>query len=146
MNLAEKIDYLVNRILLKAENQHELLIGDCQSDVQLTNTQEHILMLLANENLTNTDLAKRLNLTQAAMTKAVKSLIKQGMLEATKDKVDARQTRFQLTDKAVPVATEHEHHHKATMTVYSDLLKSFKADEKVVIERFLNEIVKELEE
>ena len=31
----------------KAENQHELLFGACQSGVKLTNTQEHILMLLS---------------------------------------------------------------------------------------------------
>lgn len=56
--LEKKLDNLVNRILLKAENQHELLFGACQSDVKLTNTQEHILMLLSQEKLTNTDLAK----------------------------------------------------------------------------------------
>lgn len=56
--LEKKLDSLVNRILLKAENQHELLFGACQSDVKLTNTQEHILMLLSQEKLTNTDLAK----------------------------------------------------------------------------------------
>lgn len=75
--LEKKLDSLVNRILLKAENQHELLFGACQSDVKLTNTQEHILMLLSQEKLTNTDLAKRLNISQAAVTKAIKGLIKQ---------------------------------------------------------------------
>ena len=34
------------------------LVGSCTSNVALTNTQEHILMLLAEEMLTNSDLAK----------------------------------------------------------------------------------------
>ena len=70
-HLAEKIDQFLNEVILKAENQHEILIGSCTSDVPLTNTQEHILMLLSEESLTNSDLAKKLNVSQAAVTKAV---------------------------------------------------------------------------
>ena len=33
MQLEKQIDCLVNEILLKAENQHELLFGTCQSGV-----------------------------------------------------------------------------------------------------------------
>ena len=46
LELEEQVNQLINQILLKAENQHELLIGQCRSQVKLTNTQEHILMLL----------------------------------------------------------------------------------------------------
>ena len=53
--LAHKIDSFLNEIILKAENQHEILVGSCTSNVALTNTQEHILMLLAEEMLTNSD-------------------------------------------------------------------------------------------
>ena len=58
-HLAEKIDQFLNEVILKAENQHEILIGSCTSDAPLTNTQEHILMLLSEESLTNSDLAKK---------------------------------------------------------------------------------------
>ena len=47
LELEEQVNQLINQIVLKAENQHELLIGQCRSQVKLTNTQEHILMLLA---------------------------------------------------------------------------------------------------
>ncbi|WP_025197396.1 MarR family transcriptional regulator, partial [Streptococcus agalactiae] len=92
--LEQKLDHLVSQILLKAENQHELLFGTCQSDVKLTNTQEHILMLLSQEQLTNSDLAKKLNISQAAVTKAVKSLISQDMLKANKDSKTVIYTSF----------------------------------------------------
>lgn len=123
MALGQEIDRLINQILLKAENQHELLIGSCQSEIKLTNTQEHILMLLSQENLTNSDLAKRLNVSQAAVTKAVKSLVKQKMLESIKDKTDARVTYFRLTELAKPIAQEHEHHHALTLSVYDHLFR-----------------------
>ena len=59
--LAKDIDAFLNEIILKSENQHEILIGHCTSEVALTNTQEHILMLLSEESLTNSELARRLN-------------------------------------------------------------------------------------
>ncbi|MGT2933435.1 zinc-dependent MarR family transcriptional regulator [Streptococcus catagoni] len=143
--LEKKIDHLVNHILLKAENQHELLFGVCQSDVKLTNTQEHILMLLSQEKLTNTDLAKKLNISQAAVTKAIKNLVKQNMLATTKDLVDARVTYFELTALAKPIAQEHTEHHNQTLDVYARLLSHFSEEEEKVVEKFLTVFAQELE-
>lgn len=145
MQLEKQVDKLVNQILLKAENQHELLFGDCQSGVAITNTQEHILMLLSHERLTNSDLAKRLNISQAAVTKAIKYLVSQGMLASVKNKEDARVTYFELTDIAKPVAKEHTHHHDATLAVYKNLCNQFSEDEQDVIARFLKVFSDELE-
>ena len=145
MQLEKQVDKLVNQILLKAENQHELLFGECQSGVAITNTQEHILMLLSQERLTNSDLAKRLNISQAAVTKAIKYLVSQGMLASVKNKEDARVTYFELTDIAKPVAKEHTHHHDATLAVYKNLFNQFSDDEQDVIARFLKVFSDELE-
>jgi DNA-binding MarR family transcriptional regulator len=144
-HLENQLDALVNQILLKAENQHELLFGSCQSDVRLTNTQEHILMLLSQEKLTNSDLARRLNISQAAVTKAVKSLVAKKMLATSKDKTDARVTYFELTGAAKPVADEHTYHHDRTLDVYKNLLDGFSDDEQKIIERFLDVFSNELE-
>lgn len=103
-------------------------------------------MLLSQENLTNSDLAKRLNVSQAAVTKAVKSLVKQKMLESIKDKTDARVTYFRLTELAKPIAQEHEHHHALTLSVYDHLLDTFSKEERAVISRFLTALSKELKE
>ncbi len=79
LELEEQVNQLINQILLKAENQHEFLIGQCRSQVKLTNTQEHILMLLSEGHVkTNSELAKTLNVSQAAVTKAVKNLGQRG--------------------------------------------------------------------
>ena len=139
--LAHKIDSFLNEIILKAENQHEILVGSCTSNVALTNTQEHILMLLAEEMLTNSDLAKKLNVSQAAVTKAVKSLINQGTF---KDKKDARVTFYRLTELAQPIAYEHEHHHAHTLETYQSLLDRFSQDEQQAIEKFLEALVGEI--
>lgn len=63
MRLKKQVDKLVNQISLKVENQRELLFGDCQGDVAITNIREHILMPLLQGRLTNSDSAKRLNIS-----------------------------------------------------------------------------------
>ena len=143
-HLAEKINHFLNEVILTAENQHEILVGSCTSDVRLTNTQEHILMLLSQESLTNSDLAKRLNVSQAAVTKAVKSLVEQKMLETFKDKKDARVTFYRLTDLARPIAEEHQHHHVHTLETYQRLAEQFSSDEQEVIVRFLDGLIGEI--
>ena len=143
-HLAEKINHFLNEVILTAENQHEILIGSCTSDVRLTNTQEHILMLLSQESLTNSDLAKRLNVSQAAVTKAVKSLVEQKMLQTFKDKKDARVTFYRLTDLARPIAEEHQHHHVHTLDTYQKLAEHFSSDEQEVIVKFLDGLIGEI--
>ena len=146
LELEEQVNQLINQILLKAENQHELLIGQCRSQVKLTNTQEHILMLLSEGRKTNSELAKTLNVSQAAVTKAVKTLVKEGMLEAKKDKDDGRVTYFVLTQEAKPIAQEHEEHDQETLGVYRSVLDQFDNQERQVIGRFLTTLAEKIED
>ena len=142
--VANKIDRFLNSILLLSENQHEILVGSCTSGVSLTNTQEHILMLVSDEALTNSVLAKKLNVSQAAITKAVKPLLSQGMLETYRDENDARVLYYRLTDIGKPIALEHQHHHQHTLHTYEDVLSKFTHNEQGVISRFLDLLEEEL--
>ena len=142
--VANKIDRFLNSILLLSENQHEILVGSCTSGVSLTNTQEHILMLVADEALTNSVLAKKLNVSQAAITKAVKPLLSQGMLETYRDESDARVLYYRLTEIGKPIALEHQHHHQHTLHTYEDVLSKFTKNEQGVISRFLDLLEEEL--
>ena len=142
--VANKIDRFLNSILLLSENQHEILVGSCTSGVSLTNTQEHILMLVADEALTNSVLAKNLNVSQAAITKAVKPLLSQGMLETYRDENDARVLYYRLTEIGKPIAVEHQHHHQHTLHTYENVLSKFTKNEQGVISRFLDLLEEEL--
>ena len=142
--VSNKIDRFLNSILLLSENQHEILVGSCTSGVSLTNTQEHILMLVADEALTNSVLAKKLNVSQAAITKAVKPLLSQGMLETYRDENDARVLYYRLTEIGKPIALEHQHHHQHTLHTYEDVLSKFTKNEQGVISRFLDLLEGEL--
>ena len=142
--VANKIDRSLNSILLLSENQHEILVGSCTSGVSLTNTQEHILMLVADEALTNSVLAKKLKVSQAAITKAVKPLLSQGMLETYRDENDARVLYYRLTEIGKPIAVEHQHHHQHTLHTYENVLSKFTKNEQGVISRFLDLLEEEL--
>ncbi|MGT2712743.1 zinc-dependent MarR family transcriptional regulator [Streptococcus oriscaviae] len=139
--LAHQIDQSLHDIVLCSENQLEILVGTCQSGVTLTNTQEHILMLIENNSYTNTEIARQLNVSQAAITKAIKSLIAQEMLVAVRDSKDARVVRYSLTETAKPIAAEHAHHHAHTIASYKELLSAYSESEQAVISRFLTDLV-----
>lgn len=139
--LGLEIDEFLSEILLQAEHQHEILVGSCQSDAPLTNTQEHILMLLSKESLTNRDLAQRLKVSQPAVTKAVKALVAQDLLEPFRDERDARVVYYGLTDKALPIAEEHSHHHAHTLATYEKIAEQFSQVEQESIRRFLKILV-----
>ncbi|MDG3132994.1 zinc-dependent MarR family transcriptional regulator [Streptococcus suis] len=143
-NIAVEIDRCLHEIVLSSENQLEILIGNCQSSVKLTNTQEHILMLIEKNAYTNTEIAKQLNVSQAAITKATKSLVAQGLLVAVRDLKDARIVRFSLTEAAKPIAAEHAEHHAHTLEVYEKLLKEYNDDEQQIIVRFMNDLVRKI--
>ncbi|MGT2911403.1 zinc-dependent MarR family transcriptional regulator [Streptococcus cameli] len=140
-NLAKLIDKSLHEIVLSSENQLEILVGHCQSDITLTNTQEHILMLIENNEFTSSEIAKQLNVSQAAITKAVKSLMAKEMLIAVRDSQDARVVRYTLTELAKPIAAEHTHHHAHTLEVYEELASSYSESEQKVISRFLEDLV-----
>ncbi len=120
--IALEIEKYLHEIVLSSENQLEILVGSCQSTVKLTNTQEHILMLIEKA-YTNTEIAKELNVSQVAITKATKSLVAQGLLVAVRDDKDARIVRFSLTEVAKPIVAEHAHHHAHTLEAYEELWK-----------------------
>ena len=141
LELAYQIDQALHEIVLSSENQLEILVGTCQSEVTLTNTQEHILMLIEHNAFTSSEIARELNVSQAAITKAIKSLMSQEMLIAVRDSKDARIVRYSLTDQAKPIAAEHAHHHDHTLESYEELLRAYTEEEQKIISRFLTDLV-----
>lgn len=145
-DLAHQIDQALHDIVLCSENQLEILVGSCQSNVTLTNTQEHILMLIENSSYTSSEIAKQLNVSQAAITKAIKSLIAKEMLVGVRDSKDARVVRYSLTEIAKPIAAEHTHHHVHTIAAYEELLSAYSDEEQAVIGRFMKDLVGKIKE
>lgn len=99
MSLANQIDQFLGTIMQFAENKHEILLGKCESDVKLTSTQEHILMLLAEQISTNAKIAEKLKISPAAVTKALKKLQEQELIKSGRATNDERVVLWSLTEK-----------------------------------------------
>lgn len=144
--------YLINesldRLCQKAEQQREFLLSPSQDN--LTTTQGHILMLLAEQPMqTNAQLADGLNLSRAAVTKAIKGLQRDddngGYLETVMDQHDGRVVRFQLTEQGQLHAQAHLQQHQATLQIYQELLKDYSEPEQQVIKSFMEQLMMKLE-
>ncbi|EKF52529.1 zinc-dependent MarR family transcriptional regulator [Lactococcus garvieae] len=139
-NLENQIDHFLSQVMQFAENKHEILLGKCQSDIKLTSTQEHLLMLLNEEATTNARMAVTLAVSPAAITKALKKLQDLELISPTKSQTDERVVLWNLTPKAVPIAQEHAAHHAATLNSYQQLTQKYTAEEQEVIKDFLNQL------
>lgn len=145
MSLELQIDQFLSQVTQFAENKHEILLGKCESGVQLTSTQEHILMLLETETLTNAKIAELLSISPAAVTKAIKKLQEQGLTISSRLQADERVVLWSLTSKALPIAQEHAQHHASTLEAYKKLTEKFTSEDQKVIHRFLSELTEVLE-
>ena len=140
MSLANQIDQFLGAIMQFAENKHEILLGECESNVKLTSTQEHILMILAAEVSTNARIAEQLKISPAAVTKALKKLQEQELIKSSRATNDERVVLWSLTEKAIPVAKEHA---EKTLSTYQELGDKFTDEEQKVISQFLSVLTEE---
>lgn len=145
MDLEAQIDQFLTKMMQFAENKHEILLGECESQLKLTSTQEHILMLLSGEGSTNARIAEQLKISPAAVTKALKKLQEQALIQSSRALNDERLVYWSLTEKALPIAKEHETHHRKTLATYHKLGDGFSAEEQKVIARFLSALTEEFE-
>ena len=145
MSIANQIDQFLGTIMQFEENKHEILLGKCESDVKLTSTQEHILMLLAEQISTNAKIAEKLKISPAAVTKALKKLQEQELIKSGRATNDERVVLWSLTEKAVPVAKEHATHHEKNLSTYQELGNKFTDEEQEVISKFLSALTEEFQ-
>lgn len=138
--LSQSIDLFFTKIMQLAENKQEILLGKCESGADITNTQEHILMLLLADKLTNAKMAEMLNISPAAVTKALKKLRQLNLIVSEKSASDERVVLWGLSEEGRPIAKEHRHHHTATLAAYSEVISEFTAQEQLTIMTFLNKM------
>lgn len=135
------LDHFLNDVRLMAENQRELLLGDIVSP--LTTTQGHLLMLLAQGGAqTNTQLAHELQVSPAAVTKAVKSLqhIEPTLVISQRDAKDARILRWALTAAGAQMASDHAAAHDQTVAAYDKMLAHYDDSQREILGRFLTDL------
>ncbi|KRN32228.1 MarR family transcriptional regulator [Weissella halotolerans] len=140
---AEQIDAFLKHVRILAENQREILLGETDEASDVTTTQGHVLMLLAqNGPQTNSELAHALVVSPAAITKVMKHLqhAVKPMVTQVPDDHDGRISRWALTAHGISLAQVHARRHAQTLEHYQQLLMDFDTDEQATIARFLQSL------
>ncbi|WP_010268368.1 MarR family transcriptional regulator [Paenibacillus senegalensis] len=102
-------------------------------------TQLHILSLIKRLpfKMNNTSLAAELNLSKAAITKAVNTLIQHNLVVTAKKADNLKEIYYEVTDQGKQLAAEHDKMHNQAEKKYHELFSHFHDDEIDVIIRFL---------
>jgi len=144
---AKQIDDFLNHVRVLAENKREILLCD-RSEAEITTTQGHILMILAQQGpQTNTTLARMLQVSPAAITKAMKLLQndEEPMVAQVPDENDLRVSRWSLTSRGIGLASAHAQEHRETLAQYDAILEEFNDDQQVVIQDFISAMLTRLD-
>ncbi|MFL0475488.1 MarR family transcriptional regulator [Priestia sp. 179-F W1.4 NHS] len=110
-----------------------------------TITQLHIVSLINKDKyVNNAFLSKELNISKAAISKAINTLLQYGIVTAHKNANNNRETFYSLTEEGEELATIHDKMHEIANERYEELLNKFSDVELKVIIKFLNEWTKQI--
>lgn len=124
----------------ESSNKKNRLFG-----VSWTLTQFHIVALLEeNELVNNTLLAKELNISKPAVTKATKKLLEHEIIKEQQNEGNKKEIFYILTEKGKRMAAIHEELHRNAEEQYLSLLDSFNKEQLETIILFLKTLTSHL--
>lgn len=125
---------------VEASNKKNVMFG-----VSWTLTQFHIVALLKeNELMNNTILARELDISKPAVTKATKKLLEHGIIIEKQNEGNKKKIFYVLTEKGEMMAAIHEKLHKNAEEQYLSLLDSFNKEQLETIILFLQTLTSHL--
>jgi DNA-binding MarR family transcriptional regulator len=132
--LPESIDFLLAQIChLHHSRVHQLLEG-----LGLYRGQPPVLRILwREEGLTHTELAARLNITPATLSKMLQRMEKAGFLKRTPDPLDQRVSRVYLTETGRAVQSDVQ---RVLERIEAETFAGFSPEELPVLRQYLMRI------
>lgn len=114
-------------------------------ELELSLTQFHIIELIdKNNKVNNKFLAKKLNVSNPAITKSIKKLLSKGLVIELHNDSNKREIYYQLTEQGEKLSFIHNDLHKKAVKKYEEVLKVFNDKELETIYKFLKRSVNEL--
>lgn len=110
-----------------------------------TLTQLHIVAIIKdNEGANNTTLSETLNISKPAVTKAVKKLLDQQMIEKVQKPENKKEVYYQLTHSGEMLAYIHGELHEQARSRYIEMFEKFNSNELDTIIRFLKTLTESI--
>ena len=134
----DRMLYLMDEISRRARRSYDLSVAE----LGLNRTQWRIIGLLLQEpDLTQGEIAKRLELESATIGQAVMALCKRGVTEREKTPSDWRVWKIRFTDDIKELLPQLR---LAADRLHEALWMGFKPDEKAMLRRLLDQLSKNL--
>ena len=144
----EKVLTAIEQFIIQREKKMQnrddiaknLLIKQGFTENKWSLTQLHIIALI-NENpnkANNAFLANELGISKPAITKAVRSLIKEELILPKQKENNQKSIYYTLTSSGKQLSVIHDQVHQVAQDRYKQLLEQFTDDESEIIVKFLN--------
>ena len=131
----EPEDESINHLLVHVCRLHHSRARTLLHGLGLYRGQPPVLHALwEKEGLTHSDLATRLHVTPATITKMIQRMEKAGFVERRPDSEDQRVSRVYLTDAGQAIQAEV---HRVFRALEDESLAGFTVEERVLLRRFL---------
>ena len=130
--------------LMSIMRDHKKVIDLYVGETNLHKSQHRMLMVLSHlgSNVSQRDLAERLNITPAAVAVTLKKLEKNGLVERTVSESDNRFNQVVLTEKGKQIVKES---HKVFKYADEKMFSGFSQEELDVLEAYVTRIKENLE-
>jgi DNA-binding MarR family transcriptional regulator len=130
----ETMDYLLAQVC----HLHHYRVHTLLEAIGLYRGQPHVLRALwEHEGLTHTDLAQRMQITPATITRMLQRMEKTGFILRKPDAEDQRVSRVYLTEAGRAIQTEVE---AVWQAMEQETFDGFTREEGVLLRRFLRQI------
>lgn len=128
----------LKRLIKDITKKNELLKASNMPDEK--QTKAHILMLLAKESLSNSQLAANMQLSKPAITKATKELTHKNYLIKEQSKTDKRRVYYTLTTEGKTLALSHQNQHLSIEKQLLKIINNYNANELATITKFVDDL------
>ena len=131
----EKYRSIMSKVM-SIMRDHKKMIDLYVGETKLHKSQHKMLMILSHmvKNVSQRDLAERLNITPAAVAVTLKKLEKEGLVERTVAEKDNRYNEVVLTDKGKKIVKESR---KVFQVADEKMFRGFSEEELDVLESYM---------
>jgi DNA-binding MarR family transcriptional regulator len=140
----ERLSTTIGYLLAHVCKAHHFRVRTLLHEIGLYRGQQFVLCALwAEEGVTHSELADRLNVHPATVTNALKRMERAGFLERRPDPEDQRVSRVYLTEGGREIRGAVE---RVLAELEKQTFEGFSAEERGTLERLLNRVYDNLEE
>ena len=148
MNEKEKVIKSLEAFIVERENNNKKRIyRKSEDNIDLSLTQYHIIEIIDKEEKVNNKLlAQILKISAPAISKSMKKLLSQNLVEETYLEENRKEKFYSLTKKGKLFSNVHDELHQRAIHKYNQILNNFDDKELEVVIKFLNKITESLKE